>query len=379
MQKHTKLLSVAVLLGGILIAIYYPRQKYSRPEEMAIPPETQKASEPTPIAAQEPPLPQITFGSLQIECGNSRIATKLLNHLGKEKVTERLERYLNTPEENPQQEHQHRALLQTISALLRHKNLSRSSLDNAFQLLKQAPINDARMCDALANALYTILQAKQKNGAEIPVTAKIEYQNFLIQLFTQRRFQHLLLGTQFYNAIFEDTTTPLKLSPQTENLLGEYASVSTLEIIAQECLQKSKTEGDTIQILLVKNNLDAASKSLKKAFITGEFLPELRVLPLQQKRRILVYIRKAQQLGDTLDFKDYAAAKSILTEIIELAADFDPTPVQSTIETKIRLADMNLEKAKAAAKSKNKVEFQAAISAAGAIWPNNPALHEVFY
>ncbi|MEI6712831.1 MAG: hypothetical protein WCO60_03710 [Verrucomicrobiota bacterium] len=379
MQKRTKLLTFTLLLCGTLAGIYYPRQKHTQPEEQANPPETQKISEPTPVAAPEPPLPQITLESLQIERGNSRIATKLLNHLGKEKISERFGRYLNTPEENSQLERQHRALLQTISALLNHKNLSLNSLDNAFQLLKQAPVNDARMCDALANALYSILQAKQKNGAEIPVTAKNDYQDFLVQLFTQRRFQHLLLGAQFYNAIFKDTTTPLKLSPQIENLLGEYASVSTLEILAKESLQSSKTEGERLQSLLENNNLDTASKSLKKAFITSEFLPELRVLPLAQKKRILTYIKRNNELGSTLDLKDYAAAKSILQDLTELAADFDPAPIQSIIESTMKLAAINIEKAKLAVKSKNKADFQTAMRAAESLWPNNPALHEVLY
>ena len=84
-------------------------------------------------------------------------------------------------------------------------------------------------------------------------------------------------------------------------------------------------------------------------------------------------------MGSTLDLKDYAAAKSILQDLTELAADFDPAPIQSIIESTMKLAAINIEKAKLAVKSKNKADFQTAMRAAESLWPNNPALHEVLY
>lgn len=69
----------------------------------------------------------------------------------------------------------------------------------------------------LAEILATI-KANQAKKELTTLQAKIEFQALFVQLFLQRRFQHVLIGTRFYRAIFSGGESKLEVGKDTKDL-----------------------------------------------------------------------------------------------------------------------------------------------------------------
>ena len=72
----------------------------------------------------------------------------------------------------------------------------------------------------LAEIMATI-KANQAKKELSQLQTKIEFQALLVQLFLQRRFQHVLIGTRFYRAIFTNGETELKLGKDAHDLFAK--------------------------------------------------------------------------------------------------------------------------------------------------------------
>ncbi len=213
--------------------------------------------------------------------------------------------------------------------------------------------------------------------------AKLEYQGFLIQLFLQRRFHHLVIGTRFYRAIFNDGDSKLNLPDKTTQVFGSGGSpptISTLEALANEAMRDVQLGVQAFHSLVDSGELNSASKRLAEAYMIGEFMPEIRTLPKDRKRKILTYSQKANQLLAAIETKDYSLASELINGangLKVMARDFDPTKPNALIETSRNMARLHLAKARNAAISGDKPAFEVALAEAGKIWPNNPELIEV--
>ena len=77
----------------------------------------------------------------------------------------RFEKYLNAPEETGDDDKRYREILSTILDKLAPSTLSTRNIDEAFRLLPRASNYeiDARLCDALADAIYSAWRAQQAN------------------------------------------------------------------------------------------------------------------------------------------------------------------------------------------------------------------------
>jgi hypothetical protein len=213
--------------------------------------------------------------------------------------------------------------------------------------------------------------------------AKLEFQGLLLQLFLQRRFHHLVIGTRFYRVVFNDGDSKLNLPEKSTQILGNGGApptISTLEALANEAMRDVKTSVQAFHSSLEKGSLDSATKRLTEAFLVGEFMPEVRTLPQERKLRILSYAEKGNQLLAAIETKDYTLASELLngpTGLKAQAKDFDGTKPNALIETSRNMARLHLAKAKNAAISGDKPGFEAALAEAGKIWPNNPELLEI--
>jgi hypothetical protein len=376
----------------------------------------------------------------------------------------RLEKYLNAPEATTESDRQYQAIISSILNLLAPINASNQNLDSAFKLLPRGSSYDidARLCDALADAVYSAWKAQrnqdrlvnanqaleqersqqywnaehasagdtvkkappsQNNArragggggqqtsnqsfedttkqakfttriAEIEaqlkanqvkrelsaIQAKVEFQALILQLFLQRRFQHVLMATRFYRAIFTDGDTKLNVGKDTKDLFekssGMPPTVGTLDSMANEALRDVREGVQAFNYLLEKNELESATKRLAESFTVGEYVPEIRTLQREKKRKALEFVQKSNQLISALDVKDYALAEQLVTELGKVAKDFDNSKPMAKIETSKTLANMRLQKAKNAALSGDKVTLETELTAATELWPRNPQLAE---
>lgn len=229
------------------------------------------------------------------------------------------------------------------------------------------------------------------------VQARVEFQALIMQFFMQRRFQHVVMATRFYRHLFNDGNTTLggtsaqasKEGKQATNdknkgmaelyakEVGMPLTVGVVDSLANEAMRDVREGVAAYKYLLQKNEVESATKRLGEAFLIGEYMPEIRTLPRDDKRRALEFSQKGNRLISALDVRDYAAAETLVKEMELIAKDFDGSQPRAAIETARTVSAMHLAKARNAAVSGDRNTLESELREATAIWPRNPALAEV--
>jgi hypothetical protein len=387
----------------------------------------------------------------------------------------RFEKYLNAPEATTEEDRQYQAVINEILIRLAPNAATRENVDYAFRLLTRGSNYDidARLCDSLADAVYTVWTAqrqqqrlvsankameyevmdlearnridgttaqqikdaqekakarRQRNPggqqqqnqtsaeeeaadakkaalevsnwktrrlAEVvarqkandlkrelsEIQAKVEYQALIVQFFLQRRFQHVLMATRFYRAIFSDGDAKLNVGEETKQLFtkstGFAPTVSTLDALANEAVRDVREGVKAFEFLLGKDELESASKRLGEAFAAGEYMPEIRTLSRDKKRRCVEFVQRSNELLAKMEMKDYGGAEKVLDVLANIAKDFDPTRARTGIETEKTVSRLHLAKARNAALSGDKETLEKELTAATERWPLNPDLSEM--
>ena len=374
----------------------------------------------------------------------------------------RFEKYLNAPEATSDEDKSYQHVIATILWLLAPGNASVQNVDAAFKWLPQGSRYDidARLCDALADAVYSAWKAQRaqdrlvtanaaldrerdqeywnakhagagesakvptgapaggkKGGGNAPsqqnfeatitqtqhskriaevelqiknnqlkreiseIQAKVQFQALIVQFFLQRRFQHVLMATRFYRAVFTEGDTKLNVGKDTKDLFekssGMPPTVGTLDSMANEAIRDVREGVKAFDFLLTKNELESASKRLAEAVTIGEFMPEIRTLSRDKKRQALEFVQKSNQLISAIDVKDFTLAEQVVKQMEKVAKDFDSSKPMAAIETTKQVSSMHLAKARNAALKGDQVTLQAELTAATELWPRNPALAEM--
>jgi len=229
--------------------------------------------------------------------------------------------------------------------------------------------------------ITALIKANQAKTALNKLQTKIEFQALIVQFFMQRRFQHVLMATRFYRAVFSDGDTKLQVGKDAKNFFengsGMPPTVGTLDSLANEAIRDVKEGVDAYTFLLQKGELESATKRLGEAFIIGEYMPEIRTLPRDQKRQALVFAQKSNRLISAIDVRDYTLADSLVKDLEGIAKDFDSSQPRAAIETAKTVSAMHLAKAKNAAVSGDRTTLETELREATELWPRNPALAEV--
>ncbi len=265
-----------------------------------------------------------------------------------------------------------------------NSNLSPSTSSNKDTIKEQIKRDQLKSDLTIGPILERIAELKTKTvatktkSALMEVQAKIEFQTLIVNFFLQRRFQHVLIATRFYRHLNGDGDTTLKVDGETKDLFakntGMPPTVGTLDSMANELIRDVKEGIDAFLFLLQKNELESATKRLQEAFVIGEYMPELRTLPRDQKRQALAFSQKSYQLISALEVKDYTLAENLVKELKEIAKDFDESKPVAAIETAKVEGNMHLLKAKNAAIGNDTQTFETEIKEAAQIWPRNPEL-----
>jgi len=226
-----------------------------------------------------------------------------------------------------------------------------------------------------------LLKANHLKREAIELQVKIEFQALIVQHFLLRRFQHVLIGTRFYRGIFSDGDSILRVGRDAQSLFSNAAglppTVGTLDSLANEALRDGREGVRAFLYLLKKSELESATKRLAETFVPGEYLPEIRAISRDDKRRALDFIQKSNQLISAIDLKDYTLAENLIKDLKKSAKDFDSSKPVAAIETARTVASMHIAKAKNAAVSGDKATVESELKSATGIWPRNPALAEV--
>lgn len=228
------------------------------------------------------------------------------------------------------------------------------------------------------NALLTTNKAKRELQE---LQTKIEFQALIVQLFMQRRFQHVLIATRFYRNVFGDGDNRLRVDGEAKNIFanttGMPPTVGTLDAMASEMIRDVSEGIEAFKFLLERDELESATKRLAETFVVGEYLPQVRTLERDKKRQALGFVQASNKLISALEVKDYALAEQLVRQLEESAKDFDNSKPLAAIETAKTVAAMHIAKAKNAAVSGDRESLETELAAATVIWPRNPDLAEV--
>jgi tetratricopeptide (TPR) repeat protein len=261
---------------------------------------------------------------------------------------------------------------------------SSSSKQGAATITNSTETKQTMAITPYATRLAETMALIKANQAKIELSeiqVKVEFQALIVQLFLQRRYQHVLMATRFYRAVFNDGDSKLNLGKESKDLFekssGSPPTVSTLDALANEAIRDVREGVKTFEFLLQNNELESATKRLAEAFTVGEWVPEIRTLPRAEKRQALEFVQKSNQLLSSMEAKDYTKAEGLLKDLAKIAKDFDGTKASAGIETARRIAQMRLAKARNAALSGDRATLEQEMAAATELWPLNPKLAEV--
>ena len=225
------------------------------------------------------------------------------------------------------------------------------------------------------------------NKAKIELSeleAKLEFQALIVQLFLQRRFEHVIIGARLYTEFFKDGAGRLQFEKGSDveqtfsKTIGFNPTITTLDSFANEAIRDVDQSVESFTFLLERNEIDGASRQLQQAFVMGEYLPSVQSVLRDNKRKILSYTQNAFQLVNAIEVKDYTLAGKLIDEMKTQASDFDYSKPSAAVESAKLTSNMKLRSAKNAALRGDDESYERIITEAAMIWPTNPALKEQF-
>lgn len=212
--------------------------------------------------------------------------------------------------------------------------------------------------------------------------SKIQYQALMMQFFLQRRFEHVIMASRFYNLIWKDGDGALYMEKgsDVEKLFSEGAgfspTVASLDSLASEAIRDVDKGVEAFKFLVDEKELESASKRLAESYLMGEFMPSVNTLSRTKKRKVLAFVREAYVLLNAIDSKDYTSASQKIATLKSMAGDFDATKAEAAVASFTRASDMRIRKAKVLLTQRKDEEAGLEIQKAMEIWPQNPKLKE---
>ena len=211
---------------------------------------------------------------------------------------------------------------------------------------------------------------------------KAQYQVSMIQWFVQRRYEHALMAARFYNQIWKDGDTALRIDKNSDvarlfsESVGVSPTVASLDALSNEAIREAGKYVEAFDLMLSRNELHAASQRLMEAFALGEYLAPVATLPLEKKNRVAKYFRDLYELYGALQARDYTKARELSGKLKSAANDFPSSKVDSVIAASTLASDLAIEDAKAQLLARASDKAAEKIREATEIWPTNPKLDE---
>ena len=214
------------------------------------------------------------------------------------------------------------------------------------------------------------------------IRTKAQYQVTMVQWFMQRRFEHVLMAARFYNQIWKDGDSTLRIDKNSDvsklfsESLGISPTVASLDSLSNEAIREVAKYIEAFDLMLSRDELHSASQRLMEAYALGEYLGPVATLSLDKKLRVAAYVRDLHELYGTLQARDYVKGKELADRLKTLAKDFPSSKVDSAIAAYTLASDLAIEEAKSHLLARDSDKAAEKIKAATEIWPTNPKLQE---
>jgi Flp pilus assembly protein TadD len=244
--------------------------------------------------------------------------------------------------------------------------------------------NSLKYADTLRRiAEIEILKQENRVRTEAQtLQTKAQYQVSMVQWFVQRRYEHVLMAARFYNQIWKDGDTTLRVDKGSDvsklfsQSLGISPTVASLDSLSNEAIREVQKYIEAFDLMLSRDELHSASQRLMEAYALGEYLAPVATLSIEKKLRVAAYVRDLHELYGTLQARDYVKGKELAAKLKAAAKDFPSSKVDSTIAGYTLASDLAIEEAKAHLISRDSDKAAEKIKQAAEIWPTNPKLME---
>ena len=214
------------------------------------------------------------------------------------------------------------------------------------------------------------------------ITTKAQYQVNMVQWFMQRRFEHVIMAARFYNQVWKDGDTTLRIDKGSDvaklftQSMGVSPTVSSLDSLSNEAVREADKYIEAFNLMLTRDELYSASQRLMEAFAVGEYLAPVATLSLEKKLKILTFTSDSNEIYGSLQAHDFVKAKELLTKLKATAKDFPSSKMDGFISGYSLASDLAIDEAKAHLLAHENDKAAEKIRAATEIWPTNPKLDE---
>jgi tetratricopeptide (TPR) repeat protein len=189
---------------------------------------------------------------------------------------------------------------------------------------------------------------------------KTDFARYIKTLFVTHRYYHVILGADFYRALFNEGEYPVDMADEVNVSLETNNQVTqTIEVF------KYKAE---------KGDIAAAAEQLQEAFIANEFHPGLQGLARDDKEKVGDFLAKLDVLKNQLESRDFEQVEGQIADIKKIANDFDATKPLALVNGIKLESRLRLGKAKLLAQAGQLTQAMQEFQTAAEEWPGNPDL-----
>ena len=210
--------------------------------------------------------------------------------------------------------------------------------------------------------------------------AKIVFQSTLVQLFAQRRFDHVSIGCGVYSRLFNDGDTKLRLEKGSDaakmfgSTLGVPPTVAVLDNLSRELARDSDRHMKAVNNLVDSHHYVDALERLNEALLIGEFMAPVSTFPYEKKQKLYVFKRDVEKLFELMNGKDYEEALTLVEDLKKTSRDFSTGRAESAISAAVFASDAYIAQGQEALAKGDRVKLEECLKKAIEIWPKNPRL-----
>ena len=210
--------------------------------------------------------------------------------------------------------------------------------------------------------------------------AKIVFQSTLVQLFAQRRFDHVSIGCGVYSRLFNDGDTKLRLEKGSDaakmfgGTLGVPPTVSVLDNLSRELARDSDRHMKAVNNLVDSHHYVDALERLNEALLIGEFMAPVSTFPYEKKQKLYAFKRDVEKLFELMNGKDYEEALTLVEDLKKTSRDFSTGRAESAISAAVFASDAYIAQGQEALAKGDRAKLEECLKKAIEIWPKNPRL-----
>ncbi len=270
-------------------------------------------------------------------------------------------------------------ILEKIKEQKKRESVRMTSVKEGNSQHESLPTEGAFRALELAETEAKLL-AMEGQVALTGMQAKLQMQSQIVAFLVQRRYQHALVLSGFYQLLFKGSQQQLEVGKgELQSFFPNTDMVFTVDMMAfvgNEAITDVNKGVDAVNTAYAEDRAIVALERLQETFFLGEYMPELNAIPVEQRRQLLDLYRDMLEAVELAEAKDYNGVAQYAERIALIAKDFPKMRVLSSVETAKSMSDMAVFAASQYRNLGDIDKARAELKQAIDIWPSNPSIRE---